>query len=666
MSQIASQIDAVQAAQARRRGITWRSVLLGAATAIALNVYTNHAGLVMGSSSLVKAQFPMSVLLPFALWLFLNVGLRAFYPKVALSSVELLVIYSMSWIAGVIPMEGWAAYWTNTVAVPIYYASPENRWQEVIFGSLPWWTLPQSAPGIIRPFHEGLLPGEALPWIGWIQPLFWWTAISMAMLIAGICLCVLFRRQWEDAERLTFPLSQFAVALTEGFDGPDRVPGIFKNKLFWAGFFVVFAVFLWNIIGYFAIGLPEITIYAGYRTKEVILGQHFPSIYLRILPPVVGLTYFCNLDILLSFWVLRLFAIFKLGIMDRAGYSIGRAGQQAQSAEIVNLESHGAMVMLALWSIWVARGHLKRVWFLVLRPQPEDREAFSYRIALLGFLAATVFIVGWMSAVGMSLPIALLHTALIYAAYLTVAKFTAASGFPHLFPPMGKGGGMVQTMVGTARLEPGDFVGIGLVNSSAFFGNTRIPAWPALPHHFKLLGDKGWKTAGLSNMAMLAFAAGLLASFLFVIHLAYTHGGQNLGTSPFSSQGSSVRTYDVMTAAISQMDRTVFDPAKMAVWLSGAGLTVLLILLRNRVPWWPLHPLGLAFQNTAGPIYYAFSIFLTWSAKSLLLRIGGIDLYRRAAPFFIGLTLGYVSGLAVSSLVDMIWFPDGGHWVHGW
>ena len=434
-------------------------------------------GLVMESSSLVKSQYPMAMLLPFVLWLFANIGLKTFWPKAALSGTELLVIYSMSWIAGVIPLEGWAAYWTSTMAVPTYYASPENRWTEIIFDILPWWTLPDISPAVIRPFYDGLPPYGSIPWAGWLQPLFWWTAISLAIFTAGLCLCILFQRQWEDHERLAFPLAQFAVELTSGFDQPGRVPGIFRNKIFWAGFFTVFGVFAWNILGYFATGLPRITIYAGYLSKQIDLARDFPPIYLRILPPVVGLTYFCNLDILFSFWVLRLVAIVKLGIMDRTGFTLGLANQQAKSSEIINLESHGALVLLALWSVWAARGHLSRVWQAVLEGSQSvhNDSVISYRMAFVGFVLATTFIIGWMSAMGMSIPIALLQTALLYTAYFTVAKFTAASGFPHLLPVYGKGGGMVYTFTGTANLTPSDFVGTEFVNSSAFFGNTRIP-----------------------------------------------------------------------------------------------------------------------------------------------------------------------------------------------
>ncbi|MYD63629.1 MAG: hypothetical protein F4W91_21535 [Gemmatimonadetes bacterium] len=657
-----------QESQAIPSRITGRSVLFGTLTAIALNVYTDHAGLVMGSSSLVKSQYPMAMLLPFVLWLFANIGLKIFWPKAALSGTELLVIYSMSWIAGVIPLEGWAAYWTSTMAVPTYYASPENRWTEIIFDILPWWTLPDVSPAVIRPFYDGLPPYSSIPWAGWLQPLFWWTAISLAVFAAGLCLCILFQRQWEDHERLAFPLAQFAVELTSGFDQPGRIPDIFRNKIFWAGFFTVFGVFAWNILGYFATGLPRITIYAGYLSKQIDLARDFPPIYLRILPPVVGLTYFCNLDILFSFWVLRLIAIVKLGIMDRTGFTLGLANQQAKSSEIINLESHGALVLLALWSIWAARGHLSRVWQAVVegRQSVHNDSIISYRMAFIGFILTTAFIIGWMSAMGMSIPIALLQTALLYTAYFTVAKFTAASGFPHLLPIYGKGGGMVYTFTGTANLTPSDFVGTEFVNSSAFFGNTRIPAWPALPHHLKLHGAT--PNARIARIAALAFTAGLLASFIFIIYLAYAHGGQNLHTAPFSgrSNSASVRLYSNMTNHILNEQKTVFDPYKMAVWFIGIFEALVLIGLRSRLSWWPLHPIGLAFQNTSGPRIYSFSIFLTWAAKSLFLRIGGIALYRRAAPYFIGLPVGYVTGVIVSSIVDLIWFPTGGHWTHGW
>ncbi len=155
-----------------------------------------------------------------------------------------------------------------------------------------------------------------------------------------------------------------------------------------------------------------------------------------------------------------------------------------------------------------------------------------------------------------------------------------------------------------------------------------------------------------------------LSSCLFIIYLGYSHAGQNLGLSGFG--GANVRTYDRIVSSIVGSNKTVFDPAKVTVWVLGGALAGLLTLLRNRVPWWPLHPLGLAFQTTTGSRVYAFSMFLVWAAKLLILRFGGIRLYRRWQPFFFGLVVGYVAGVGISSIVDYVWFPSEGHWTHGW
>ena len=49
---------------------------------------------------------------------------------------------------------------------------------------------------------------------------------------------------------------------------------------------------------------------------------------------------------------------------------------------------------------------------------------------------------------------------------------------------------------------------------------------------------------------------------------------------------------------------------------------------------------------------------------STLPEAGGATLYRRAIPFFLGLMLGYFGGVAVSFVVDFIWFPGEGHGFH--
>ncbi len=104
------------------------------------------------------------------------------------------------------------------------------------------------------------------------------------------------------------------------------------------------------------------------------------------------------------------------------------------------------------------------------------------------------------------------------------------------------------------------------------------------------------------------------------------------------------------------------------MWGSGIIIAGVLSLLRSRLPWWPLHPIGLLFQYSWFLGLYTLTIFLVWLFKLIVLRFGGILSYRRTRPAFYGLIVGYVFAMGISFIVDLIWFPGigQGHYVHGY
>ena len=66
---------------------------------------------------------------------------------------------------------------------------------------------------------------------------------------------------------------------------------------------------------------------------------------------------------------------------------------------------------------------------------------------------------------------------------------------------------------------------------------------------------------------------------------------------------------------------------------------------RARFLWWPFHPIGYILAGTFTLEWLWCSLFVGWLVKWLILRYGGLRLYRQALPFFIGLILGdYVAG----------------------
>ena len=80
----------------------------------------------------------------------------------------------------------------------------------------------------------------------------------------------------------------------------------------------------------------------------------------------------------------------------------------------------------------------------------------------------------------------------------------------------------------------------------------------------------------------------------------------------------------------------------------------LLLYLRHRFLWWPIHPIGLPVGGTYVMFFAWSSMALGWLAKWIVLRYGGITLFRRLRPFFLGMVLGQVSSAGLWMAVDLI------------
>ena len=81
---------------------------------------------------------------------------------------------------------------------------------------------------------------------------------------------------------------------------------------------------------------------------------------------------------------------------------------------------------------------------------------------------------------------------------------------------------------------------------------------------------------------------------------------------------------------------------------------MLLAAAKARFFWWQFHPIGYALANSYALEYFWSAIFVGWLAKSLIVRYGGVRLYRQAIPFFIGLILGDYVIAALWSLIGWI------------
>jgi hypothetical protein len=90
----------------------------------------------------------------------------------------------------------------------------------------------------------------------------------------------------------------------------------------------------------------------------------------------------------------------------------------------------------------------------------------------------------------------------------------------------------------------------------------------------------------------------------------------------------------------------------------GALVTFLLSTLRARFADFPLHPAGYVLNTSFANDFFWCDMFVAWLVKSLILRYGGMGMYRRFLPFFLGLILGdFVTG-AFWSIIGTVFHLD--------
>ena len=87
----------------------------------------------------------------------------------------------------------------------------------------------------------------------------------------------------------------------------------------------------------------------------------------------------------------------------------------------------------------------------------------------------------------------------------------------------------------------------------------------------------------------------------------------------------------------------------------GFGLSLLMMAMRSRFLWWPLHPVGYALSTSGWIINYLwFSFFVTWFLKLCVMKTGGVRAYRRLMPLFIGFVVGEIVVGSLWALVGVV------------
>jgi hypothetical protein len=344
----------------------WRGFLVGAVL-VPINamwvLYMERIGAYGPIASTISLFFNVVFIL-----FFLALANRAagrLAPQLALNRGELIVVYVMLTIstslAGLDGMQ---------VLIPVmthgfWFATPENRWDQML-GNAPLW-LVVSEPEILYGYYNGSSTFYQWPVIqAWLMPVLCWSGFIVVWIFVMICLSVLVRSQWAERERLSFPIIQLPLALTE----PQT--RLWRSGFLWIGLAIAGGINVVNGLHWLYPNVPYLSIAPtldNYGAND--LGQFLTDapwsavgwLPVTFYPAVIGIAFLLPLDLLFScvfffFWWKAMYVL-----AAAIGVSQGQADQLARSVfPYHNEQMFGGYLAIAIGPILVGRHYFRHVW----------------------------------------------------------------------------------------------------------------------------------------------------------------------------------------------------------------------------------------------------------------------------------------------------------------
>ena len=595
--------------------VSLRSVVLGSLL-IPLNNYFimwNH--LRYWSTLPTTISLIYNVVITVVVLVSLNIVIRIIAPEFVFQRGELLTIYTMLSIGSVLAGHDMIQTIMPTISDGFWFATPENEWQKLFGHHLPVWLVINDT-SVLPAFYFGESTFYTFHHLStWFRPIMCWAILLIILTGIMICLSALLSKQWIRNERLAYPVIQLPLEITY----PNG--RLFKSKMMWLGFAIAGSIDLINGVHVFLPVLPQIPV------RQVEIGQYVTEkpwtaigwTPLYILSFAVGLGFLMPVSMSFSVWFFYLFWKFErvlgqamgLGALPRFPY---------ERSQVM-----GGYLALAIMSMY----HGKRYFWSIIKSILTTKPTIKHpRWAIWGLIGGLILLFFYSNQNGMSFWVSPLYFLFYFLLSVGITRVRAevgpptneVSATPHHF---------LVDLFGSRRLARPTLTAMSLYGT--FNRGSRAHVMPHILEGFKVIDN-----AGGSSMYRIVFVM-LLATVIGVFSAcwSYLDVGYQIGVS--SDIG--VSQYNMLRNWLYYP--TEMDMVSVSFMVVGALVVNSLWWLRNYFPLSPFHPAGYVIGSsnwTGGWLW--FSIFMSWLIKITVLRFGGIRLYRRVYPIFLGLLLG--------------------------
>jgi hypothetical protein len=615
-----------------------RAVVVGLVAVVIVCFIVSWAELVTGQIMVGFLQLPPVVVAALFALVLVNKGVRRIAPALAFRPFELATVYCMMLLAAMISSRGLMEDLLPTLVGVNYFADPGNRWESIYFQHIPPGLVPWDPGGGGRQFaalafYEGLREGERIPWGAWVGPLSRWLVLVGAIFAAFLCLATVLRKQWSENERLSYPLVQLPLEMMR----EPRGRSFFSNPLTWIGFAIPTLMFGINGLHNYNPALPAVSV-------EVSINRYFThrpwsdiTFFVAYLSPgALGFFYLLPLELLLSFWLFHVLAKVQDLLCSSLAFPPIRSPHGSGNG-YMDYQTAGAYFVLVASYVTVALPYLRGV---LRRAVSRDGvvghdEMIPYRGAVWGLVLALAVAVGWLHSVGMGIAFAVFSLLV----YVFVEAMIMARGCTEAGLPMSEG--CFTPMDISALVVPPHALGPRTLTSAAFFDamftrDLRGLVLTAFLDGQKLGDEIGLARRKLVYVFVIGLAAAIPVAAVIQLWLPYHIGA--IGMYSFPYRGNGIQFFRENAAYL--QGEAEYRPGALVSFIAGGLIAAALAAMRVHYVGWPFHPLGYALSTSWTVMVFWFPMLIAWIVKWAIVHYGGMRLYARARPLFLGMIFG--------------------------
>ncbi len=677
-------------------GVRWQTIVLCVVVAFIAVLWTREAELYAFACQISEAVPPMTALGALLVLMAVSVAGRSLrrrgLPGIQISGRQIMYVYAFTMVATIIFSVGVLQTLIPELTTLTYYAEPSNdftaaqphihNWlqvtdAEVVRQAYEGFDTPPDVPEmgniplispLLRSIARPVVRTAAVPWSHWTMPIVVWSVFIIVALVTMQCVAGLAEQEWTMAERLPYPLVEIPLGITEQHDFVKDTP-ILRDWVMWIGFGIGCIYGLHEMLASIMF-FPQ---WGRQYALSALFTEH-PFSILRgqldifLLPEAYGLAYFASQEVLVST---------SLGWIAYCMFNVTMAalGRSVPGTTLVDA-STGSFIAFVLAAIWVARKSLhdafRKAFGLEPPDTPEaekvpDSHGWMARGTLLGSILMCAF-VHWL---GVPIHYALYFVALFILVAIGHARVRAMAGAatPWLFPYNSMNQGYVRLFGSGAIGRQGDYRPFGATFHLRWIDRGYFQSGLAAQLESYNMTRRGeMQMRDMSRVLLLAIPIGLIFGWWMYLTSYYQDGANILGGA--TTTGGVRTRYALLDAewAIGLVNTPTRPEATAWVALIiGALVTSASVIVRHYVLRSPLHPAGIVIALSHGSRFWA-PFGLIWLVKGVLLRLGGVRLYRRLMPGFLGVVVGHffftgiimglakMTGLAIFDKLPIVWF----------